>query len=54
MLPFEHMKAGGAGSKEHRTDEEEQSQVYLKRDRLFQVLGHINVDVIHGENLWTL
>lgn len=32
--------------------EEEKSQVFYKRDRLFNVLGKVLVDVLHAENLW--
>lgn len=33
---------------------EEKSQVFQKRDRLFQVLGSIALDISHAENLWMI
>lgn len=41
-LPFSHM--GAANDPDHPM-EEEKSQVYYKRDRLFTVLGKVAVDV---------
>ncbi len=32
--------------------DEEKSQVFLKRDRLYQVLSQVQLDVQHAENLW--
>ena len=34
--------------------EEERSQVFQKRDRLFKVLSSICLDVQHAENLWLI
>lgn len=49
MLPFSAMTGEGDAEME-----EEKSQVYQKRDRLFKILGSVQLDVQHGENFWLL
>ena len=59
-LPFSHLQAsagqisqqpGLAASKDAEMAEEK-SQIFLKRDRLYQVLSQVQLDVQHAENLW--
>lgn len=49
ILPFSHIS--GAADPDQPM-EEEKSQIFYKRDRLFTVLGKVAVDVLHAENLW--
>ena len=51
-LPFGNLKATGSAVELDAEMAEEKSQVYQKRDRLFKVLGQVQLDVQHAENLW--
>ena len=53
-LPFGHLKAGAAADSDDEEMKEEKSQVFYKRDRLFSVLGSVQLDIAHAENLWMI
>lgn len=54
-LPFGHLGGGtAAGEIPDEEMEEEKSQVFQKRDRCFQVLAQVQLDVQHAENLWMI
>lgn len=51
-VPFEKLSGGAAIEAPDVDMEPEKSKVFQKRDRLFTMLGAINLDVQHAENLW--
>ena len=53
-LPFSHLQGAATSPNVNKDTEmdEEKSQIFQKRDRLFQLLGQVQLDVQHAENLW--